>query len=186
MTYLSTDDTYLNTVIGLWFTAFVISTIVAVIRHRKKSKVNPQDVSFVQKDPATGNLSLSKKLLVVPALVVAGLIGSFLYVGAQESQVKENFVANVKAKYDIEAVNSKLGGYPRKGQSINRGTLYVAKNDGQLINVTSNEENYDFIVVQDPVTFEPTLYDVPESFSPQDDTKDFTNSDSYVAESLEK
>lgn len=186
MTYLPTDDTYLDTIIGLWFTAFIISTIVAVIRHRKKSKANPQEVSFVQTDPATGSLSLSKKLLIIPSLVVAGLIGSFIYAGAQEAKVKENFVTNVKAKYDVEAVNSKLGGYPRKGQSINRGTLYVAKTDGQLINVTSNDEDHDFMVVQDPVTFEPTLYDVPEDFNPSSNTHTFTNPDSYVAESLEK
>lgn len=186
MTYLPTDDTYLDTIIGLWFTAFIISTIVAVIRHRKKPKANPQEVSFVQKDPATGNLSLSKKLLIIPSLVVAGLIGSFVYVGAQEAKVKENFVANIKTKYDIEGVNSKLGGYPRKGQAINRGTLYVAKTDGQLVNVTSDEEDYDFIVIQDPVTFEPTLYDIPEDFDPQDETRGFTNPDSYIAESLEK
>lgn len=185
MTYLSTDAAHLDTIIGLWATVIIVSAIVAFIIRKKKPKTEPGTVDFVVTDPTTGSMSLSKKLLIVPAFVVAGMIASFVYTGNAEAKIKENFVSNLKAKYDISEINSKLDGYPGKNEAGKSGTVFAGYFRGQVINVTAGGENHDFVVVQDAVTFEPTLYDLPEDMKSIRE-KGFENPDSYMAESFEK
>lgn len=185
MTYLSTDDTHLDTIIGLGFFITLGLFIYVLVAHKKNKKNGTDTKNFIVTDPATGGMSVSKKVYVILSLFIAGGIVAAVFAGAGEERIKDNFVANLKTKYDIQEVNTPLKGTAAKGMLGATGIVHVSDFRGQVINVTAGDETYDLVVTQDPVTFEPTLHDMPDSL---DDIreKDFDNPDSYIAESLEK
>lgn len=163
MNYLSTSADYLDQIIGMWALIIIAASIFAIVRYKKKGvspAVNPATpVAGKPFEPA----KLSKAMVIVPIVAVAGLIGSAVYANIAEAKIQENFLANLKSKYDIQEVTTKLGGYPAKGQVGKPGVVYVGDFRAQVIKVTAEDQSYEFVVRQDPVTFEPTLYDTPEN-----------------------
>jgi hypothetical protein len=159
MTYLPTSADYLDQIIGLWAFIVIIASIVAIVKYRKKTKLAKvtADAAGMPFVPA----KLGKNAIIVSIVAVAGLLGSGIYANIAEAKIKENFLANLTSKYDIQEVDTPLGGYPSKGKVGKPGIVYVGDARAQVIKVTANGQSYDFVVRQDVLTFEPTLYDVP-------------------------